>query len=133
MLTLFVDRSSANRYYKGTASRSGVPTSVIAKHFAGYQRDLASSVTLEQATNASLGVTFAGGVGTGPWTFQWYFKPLGGAEQVIRGATASQYTIPSVGCAQRGTYRVSAQDGCGQAFTQPMGSEAGLDKVNCPR
>jgi hypothetical protein len=28
--------------------------------------------------------------------------------------------------------RLSAQDGCGQAFTEPMGSEAGLGVENCP-
>jgi hypothetical protein len=35
-------------------------------------------------------------------------------------------------CAQRGTCRVAAEDGCGQAFTEPKGSEAGLGVENCP-
>jgi hypothetical protein len=131
-LPLFVDRSGRTRYYKGTATRSGVDASVIVRHFPAYDRYDASSVTLEQTTSASLSVTFAGGVGAGPWAFKWYFKPLAGSEQVIPGATASQYTIPSVGCAQRGTYRVSAQDGCGQAFTQEVGRKADLGMADCP-
>jgi hypothetical protein len=130
-LALFVDRGST-RYYRATASRSGASTSIIAQHFAGWDGYYAPSVTLEGKTQANLDVTFAGGVGAGPWAFQWYFTPLGGAEQLITGATAGQYTIPSVGCAHRGTYRVTASDECGGAFPQSVGSKADLDVANCP-
>ena len=65
-------------------------------------------------------------------TFQWYLTPLGGVEQLISGATASQYTVRSVGCAQRGIYRADAKDGCGKTFFYTANNEAGLNQAGCP-
>jgi hypothetical protein len=42
------------------------------------------------------------------------------------------FTIPSVGCAQRGAYRVTASDGCRGVFTQEAGSEAVIGEAGCP-
>jgi hypothetical protein len=90
-------------------------------------------VTLESKNHANLDVTYTAGVGAGPWTFQWYLTPwAGGGEQRLSGATASQYTIQSVDCAQRGTYRVDAIDGCGKSFQYPANNEAWLYKAGCP-
>jgi len=132
-LALFVDLSNdTQRYYKGTAERTEALGWIVAKHFPGYSRYTRSKVTLEGQAFANLDVTFAAGVGAGPWQFQWYFTPLGGAEQVISGATAGQYTVPSVGCSQRGTYRVDAMDSCGQTFSDTEFSNADLDMAGCP-
>ena len=104
----------------------------MAQHYPGYNSYLRSKVILEGKDNANLDVTFAAGVGAGPWVFQWYFTPLGGAEQPISSATASQYTVQSAGCAQRGSYRVEAVDGCGQSFTWSEFSNVDLDVAGCP-
>jgi hypothetical protein len=100
-------------FYKVTAKRVGA-TAIVRVH----NDSSVGSPTVQAGVsqNAALDVTYATEVNGSVWDYQWYFTPEGGgAEQAILGANASQYTVQSVDCTRKGTYRVQVNCGGGTA------------------
>jgi hypothetical protein len=106
-----VDDGTLSGYYRVTATRSG-GTAVIRVNCSSSS----PYVDLKAIQNGVLDIkhtTQITGVGTGSWTYKWFFTPEStGIEQEIGGATTSEYTIVPAGCAQRGRYRVQVTDAC---------------------
>lgn len=110
--TLVVPNSSTGtRFYRVTAVRQGA-IAVETVRVDDFPRQPLVYVLAEQ--NASLDVTYT--AGSGPWAFQWYFRPgTGGDALPIAGATGNQYTISSVNCTTDGMYTVQGNCHAGGA------------------
>ncbi|MFN3407834.1 MAG: hypothetical protein ACK45B_02460 [Limisphaerales bacterium] len=110
--------SAHDGYYKATAKRSGATAIVRARVqvvdgvpevLAGVSQDGALKITYTALADDPASV----------WNYQWMFLPeAGGFEEAIPGATGTQYTVASAGCARSGTYRV--QLNCGASATSKL-------------
>jgi hypothetical protein len=122
---------SQPRYYKGVATRSGATAEVRL-----YYINIGSSPYVQRVADpqdGTLSVTYTPqvkGVGTGSWTYHWYFTPeVGGPVQDL-GVNSGPYTIGVVDCTKRGYYQVDVSDSCGAGVD--LQADAFLVVDNCP-
>jgi len=112
-----------NGYYKLTARRAGATAIVKLSYNVS---NGSPAVQLDISQNAVLRLTYVAEP-TWPdltWVYQWYFTPEGAEREVaISGATASQYTIHTVDCTRKGTYRVQVNCG-GSSASASVGVNA---------
>lgn len=101
-------------FYKVEASRPGATAWARMHHFSALSPVPGTSVQVVATDSADVNVTFAAGTLASGGAYHWYFKPSGGQE-VDTDVTAPTYTVNRVGCSDRGSYRVTVSDICGNA------------------